>query len=367
MLNPFFLQTQSLYQPSFLNQSSYNFLVNPTYLLAQQQAIQRDFSNALLYQRQLQYQIQAGNLYLAERAKNPYYHKDFNPGFPFESERDANTRCTSLLSDATSVEHSCCEVRENELNFQIGSAKTEETPKMVEVKALRAQISEMLNLFLSEFGNVDKEEIDRHRKKYSHNHSLEKVFDALRAKFTSAAKCREDMVRFILRKAITFLRDEIRDKQGINAKSASLVLCKRYFDVKLDEEVMKEVHVENDGELLGFLLPYKKNSRNKTANSRFIKEIFASEAFYQDYKNYLAKLEGILESENQKKIEKFSNFLVECVLENSLHKIKEFKRLPWLQVWIQNTKNIAFDLPNSRKPSHTKSTIKDAKKLKQCH
>lgn len=229
---------------------------------------------------------------------------------------------------------------------------------------LRQLIIEMLQFFIQKFGQANKDEIAHERKQYNYSSSLLELFDNLAIKYTSAKKCREDKVRFILRKAMTFLRDSFRYRYNISAKAASKILCMRYFVIGFDEEAMKRIHLKTDTEFLSLLLPYKRNSRNQTANSRFIKEIFGSEAFYQDYIIYLRYLNGILEYENQIKIDKFATFLEKCVQEKSLYKIKQFKRLPWLKVWLVETENIAYEFLNMKKSSQERSTITDPNKLK---
>jgi len=79
-------------------------------------------------------------------------------------------------------------------------------------------------------------------------------------------------------------------------------------------------------------------------NGCFISEIFSSEIFYQDYLNYLEKFDEIMKIDNWKKVEKLVDFLMNCAKENTMHKLKNFKRLPWLQAWLDTSKVIAFDL-----------------------
>jgi len=231
---------------------------------------------------------------------------------------------------------------------------------------LRAEIVQMLNLFLNDFGKVDNYEVAYQRVRYSHNKVLLQVFDCLSEKFTLSSKGRDDMIRFILRRAISSMRDNLRIKNKISAKEASMELCKKYF-ANITGKKSLDQHdsavLENEDDFLNFLLPYKKNSRNKTVNISFIKEIFSSDLFYKDYLVYLENFDQILEADNVKKIEKFVNFLMVCAKEGSFHKIKKYKRLPWLKVWARTTKIIAQELLNSNTwKSVSKRTKKETKK-----
>jgi len=232
-----------------------------------------------------------------------------------------------------------------------------------EARTLREQVEEMVMFFLKEFGKVSSSKITTQRKIYSHSEILLDVFDALTAKYSSSEKCREDMTRFVLRKAMSYLRNLQRDKNGYSCKTASLALCKKYFANHLNE-IAGDINFENEEEVLNFLLPYKKNSRNKTANTCFATEIFASEAFSQDYEGFLEKFDEIFEQENQKKFKKFVAFLLECIQQKNTDGIKTFKRLPWLKTWLSATKIIAEELKNINVWKEKRKMLNDSKSKK---
>jgi len=41
-------------------------------------------------------------------------------------------------------------------------------------------------------------------------------------------------------------------------------------------------------------MPFRKNSKNKTMNNNFLSEVFSSEGFCDDYKDYLESLDEVL-------------------------------------------------------------------------
>jgi hypothetical protein len=223
---------------------------------------------------------------------------------------------------------------------------------------LEAQVRGMLDYFTQRFNKSNQEEITREKIKYRYSHVFSQLFDELVKKYSSVSRCREDMVRFVLRKALTFLRNRLRDSSVAGARAASIAMCKKYFGQRMNE-MLENVNVEDEKEVLAFLLPYKKNSRNRTANSRFMGEIFSSEEFRKDYVCFLEKLDEILAKDNQKKMEKFLSFLVECVKQNTIEKVRNFKRLPWVEEWLASTKVIANELPNINQKETLYDEIKD--------
>ena len=242
--------------------------------------------------------------------------------------------------------------------------KAEELQEKQSSDPLKANVIQILYFFLNEFGKINQENITNQRAKYNNNSSLLQLFDALVERYLSASKCREDMIRFVLRKALSFLRDSLRNKHNLTSKAASLAFCQRYFNNKVEEMVQYEIDIDNEKEVLNFLLPYKKNSRNRTANNRFITEIFTSDIFYGDYLGYLDNFDEIMKKDNQKKINKFIDFLVDCVKNETISKVKKFKRLPWLNGWLETSKVIAYELLNTNilKGFHKKQKLVSIKK-----
>ena len=216
---------------------------------------------------------------------------------------------------------------------------------------LRIQVENMLDYFMRNFGRVGKQEMKLERNFYKNNKKLQKLFDALVDKYQAASKGKEDIIRFVLRKALTYLRDIERNENKISMKDASIKLCKQYFpsefDALLNNAENKGRYVDYD-KILNHLLPYKKNSRNKTANNSFISEIFSSPEFIQDYRKFLSEFPRILENDSMIRAGKFCDFLVEVVQDGKVKKVRNFKRPPWLDSWIEDTKEIANNLLNPK-------------------
>ena len=221
------------------------------------------------------------------------------------------------------------------------------TPKIKETKKdpvdfIELQIERMIDYLVQELGNATKEEVEEQRAQYSTQSFLLGLFDKLVAKYNHASKCKEEMTRHVMRKALKFKRDVIKNERKITAKAANVILCQRYFNTG-------EITPQNEKAMLSYLLPYKEGSRNRTPNSQFISEIFASAEFYQDFYEYFENFDEIFESENQRKKKKLIVFLKGCVENNTMEEIKEFKRLPWTNAWVKASKNIANQLLNKYK------------------
>ena len=345
-LNPYISNPSDFY--SLINDAK----ANPFALIQQQ----KQLGNLLMNQEQcLQNQIQ--NLKLLEQIltitplnSNNLIHPNMRKFFFFHHQDSFGIK--------EELDSCFCEDSASETN-KFFFENQEETP----TRNLREQIEEMVSFFLKEFGKASSSKMKTQRNTYSHSKILLDVFDALASKYSSSGKCKEDMTRFVLRKAISYLRNLQRDKNGYSCKTASLTLCKKYFANKLND-IAEKIDFENEEDMLNFLLPYKKNSRNKTANTCFAIEIFASEAFYQDYEVFLEKFDEIFEQENEKKSKKLVDFLLECIKQKKISGVKTFKRLPWLKTWLSATKIIAEDLRNINILQEKRKVLKDQKTKK---
>jgi len=209
---------------------------------------------------------------------------------------------------------------------------------------LRTQLEGMVRIVLSSVNGKTSGNTEATKLLYKQNPILVQIFDKLVMKYYSAKKCREDIVRYILRKAFKTFRSELVKNDKITHKKASLALCKKYFHSRVEEIEKAGVNIESEEALFDFIMPYKKNSKNRTMNTNFVTEIFASTEFAQAYEHFLTQFESLLNEDNDKKIEKMVDLLVICVQNNDISKLNTFNRLPWLDVWLADTMEIATSL-----------------------
>jgi len=226
---------------------------------------------------------------------------------------------------------------ENEVEFP----HKERNIQSSSANSLNDQVQEIVHFVLDNFGRINESNFDEEKAKYSHNKDLMLVFEILVSKYSSTIKTKEEMVKYTLRRAFKYVKNNIRKQTNSTSKGVSKALCKRYFNASQDD-ISK---IGNEEEFLRFVLPFRKNSKNKTMNTNFISEVFSSEDFCRDYDLYLKSFDRVLEDDNKSKIRKFTNFIEECVRQGKIQDIKTYKRIPWPKLWIINTKKIAQDLP----------------------
>jgi len=210
-------------------------------------------------------------------------------------------------------------------------------------KNLPAELEKMIKIILSNMGkNNDK--INQLRSLYTQNEKLLGAFDALVKKYHSSKKVKEDIVRYIMRRVLKSMKKPLKESNKIKGKKASLILCKRYFPYQFSNVDDQYTDPKKEKELLEILMPFNQNSKNKTMNSTFVQEMFSSEVFLKDYQEFLPNIESYLFGDNQKKMKKMVDVLIECTKKNNFKSLGNLKVFPWLYTWIEDTKNTAYEL-----------------------
>jgi len=206
-----------------------------------------------------------------------------------------------------------------------------------------------VDFILTNMRGNNQDEITEMREFYLNNEIMLPVYDKLVMKYYSATRCKEDIVRYIMRKAFRLMKNSIASKENMCTKRAAAFLCKKYFQTNFEELKKAGVNLEKEDEVVDFFMPYGKKSKNRTMNTNFVLELFKSEEFSQEYQKYLEKFENYLFEDNKKKKERLVFFIIQCIKANNVTKIGSFCRLPWLDVWNEETINIAKSLPLNNK------------------
>jgi len=209
-------------------------------------------------------------------------------------------------------------------------------------KTLKNQIRAIIQFVLANYGRISEEQMNQEKVKYQENPDLLAIFNGLLTKYSSTIKTKEEMIKYILRKAFKFIKKSLKKELQADSKEVSSALCQRYFA----DYSGNVPDLDNEEDFLKFLLPFRKNSKNKTMNSTFIHEVFSSEAFQRDYLDYLEDLDEILEADNNGKIDRLVSFIEECLKKKKIQDIQKYKRIPWPELWLTNTKKIAIELPS---------------------
>ena len=219
----------------------------------------------------------------------------------------------------------------------------------IDDSSLRAQLSQMVKFLLHNMGKNNQALIESTRNLYLNNKPLLQVYDYIVKKYFSSRKVKEEIIRYILRKAFKVLKQNLQKTENVKGKKASVLFVKKYLPSQIEYLDQLGVSTDNEEDLVNLLMPYNSKSKNKTMNMKFVSEIFSSEAFLQDYTTFLNSLGSILEEENNKKIDSLVTALEGCVQSGNFSKVNGIRMFPWLNVWINDTKNIAVALlPNRR-------------------
>lgn len=211
--------------------------------------------------------------------------------------------------------------------------------------AYRRKIRKVIQLVLSKIGKESAEEIEKIRLNLlKQDPLLHKLFEHLVKKYHSAKKFKEEFIRYIMRKAWKVIKKKSTKDLKVKGKKASFLLCKKYFSEKFDQIDKYNVNLENDEEIVEFFMPYNEKSKNKSINMSFVKEIFSSHEFVNDYQEFLGTFDDLLKADNDKKFDALESTLIECLESNSFHKIGSMKVFPWLDTWMEETKVVAREL-----------------------
>lgn len=206
---------------------------------------------------------------------------------------------------------------------------------------LEAQVSQILDFFIENFGIIEDQELYKEKMNYSQNPKLIKLFDTLQAKYSTSTKTKEELTKWIIRRTLKTGKQTEKEIHHLNIKRVLFENSKESQEVsfKLDYE-SESIH----SQWIESVLPFKKNSKNKSMNSHFLAEIFGSDKFRRDYVIFLRNFDLVMEEDTIEKKKRFINFIIECMKQNTFEKILKYRRVPWLKVWVQNTKKVAEEL-----------------------
>ena len=202
-----------------------------------------------------------------------------------------------------------------------------------------AQIKYMIQFFVNNHGIIKENEMQTERSRYTHDKKLLKLFDTLNRKYSSTTKTKEELIKWVIRRAIK----SGKDHETENEENCEKTLKKLHSEdgqkasPNHDDEESHDVWIES-------LLPFKKSSKNKTMNSQFLAEIFASERFRADYHTFMGEIEKVIEEDTADKMRRFLQFVIDCVNKDTMEKIIKYRRVPWLKKWGNNARKIALQI-----------------------
>jgi len=225
-------------------------------------------------------------------------------------------------------------------------------------KNTKSHIRDILDFVLENIGRISEAALEKEKAKYSFDKNLEEIFDLLIKKYSSTIKTKEEMVKYVIRRAFKSVKNHLKKEKNIDARTACKIICEKYFKISKEELKEKGIDPEDEEELLDALLPFRKNSKNRTMNNEFLAQIFSSEAFKSDYETFMTELDDTLNADNNRKMDKLVTQIEGLIKRKALHEISGFKRIPWLKIWIEKTRGIAKELIKSGEDLGSKSKKK---------
>lgn len=308
-----------------------------------QQLYIQNMKQLLQNQAKTQYSAGIASPYSLSAKSNDSQSEIFDREFMIKSEpflKEEHYKIESSISDSLSTS-----TRSEKVESEVSSQYSQD----IDETSTRYQLNKIVRFLILNMGKNNQALIESTRNLYLNNKPLLQAYDFIVKKYFSARKVKEEIIRYVLRKAFKVMKQDLQKSENIKGKKASALFVKKYLPSQVDYLDQLGVNTENEEDLVNLLMPYNSKSKNKTMNMKFVTEIFSSEAFLQDYNTFLNSLDGILQEENNKKIESLVSALEACVSSGNYAKMSSIRMYPWLDVWINDTKNIAVALlPNRR-------------------
>ncbi|CAD8116280.1 unnamed protein product [Paramecium sonneborni] len=159
---------------------------------------------------------------------------------------------------------------------------------------------------------------------------LAQILEILAMKQQQQIKSREELIKFCLRKAFRFIFKSISEKNNIS--KTNLKTARQEFLQIIEQEIK-----------IPLILPFRKNSKNKTMNNDFLKQLFSSQIFQTFYREFLDHFDDAIKADRKNKIDKLQDKIWMSLRNNSSASI-DIKRLPWSFKNTERVKTIAFEL-----------------------
>jgi len=223
------------------------------------------------------------------------------------------TSCHYHSQDRLKVEPSEFE-KLHQLKIEKAEIKEEE-----ENQHLQKLITRIVKFFTQNYKKLGGNDVNQEKDKYFSHPQLIVLFDALIEFYKSAGKSREEMKKFVYRTVKAKLKDSLTTADDPIAKAASLGLSKNYSKNCL-QDLVKNKH-----------------------QSKFTK-MLQEPQFYYFRQQYLQNLDRVFQGINQEKINELVLYFEKCIKAKKAPDLQKLKRLPWLEEWLDSTKQIAHEL-----------------------
>eukprot|EP01016_Furgasonia_blochmanni_P035932 TRINITY_DN4040_c0_g1_i1.p1 TRINITY_DN4040_c0_g1~~TRINITY_DN4040_c0_g1_i1.p1 ORF type:complete len:301 (+),score=60.04 TRINITY_DN4040_c0_g1_i1:61-903(+) len=144
------------------------------------------------------------------------------------------------------------------------------------------------------------------------------------------------------------IRDRYINRDKLKKKVAREAFFKDYFNTQVEGFTKRKRNDDNspltEGTLSDLIWPFRKNSANKTMNSKFLKFVFSSDKFVKDYNCFLEQFDEETEKDNMSKVQTFAHKVEALIANGKPQDAMNIKRMPWLKIWLENAKTLAHSL-----------------------
>ncbi|KAL4490922.1 hypothetical protein ABPG72_008658 [Tetrahymena utriculariae] len=299
----------------------------------------------------------------------------------------------------------CLGINNNNSNAANAVATTNNLQqKLIHQQKQKEELTNMLEFLVEKMHQTDTDQIFEKKREFKFLHGDDlTIFDNIVHKYQFSKKTKEEMIKYILRKCFKFLKSNIKQQEIVGQKDIEVAFTLKYFGNEIESQQQLQIqkqflHSENNlganrnrdsddsddqldevkikqednnpikeigsinnlnstknlpsmstnnldsDDIIDKVMPFKQGSKIKTMNIQFLKMIFRSELFVKDYQVYLEKFEELAQKENQKKIQKCVKNLQDFIEKGQISKVKSYKRLPWLKIWLKETYDLAKTL-----------------------
>ena len=236
-------------------------------------------------------------------------------------------------------------------------------PKRVNVRLTIKEVETIMTVIVDNYQKSTNEWISELKDNFSCDSQAQELIHILLKRF-KVQKTREEIIKYIMRVIFKKLQGDFYCPQLSHLPQKHFV---KAFVIFYFKGILKEEE-ECCSENFDFL-PFRKGSKLKTMNKDFLKKIMSSEKFKMEFVKFAQDFDKIFSKINRKKIAKTNMKIFKCLQTNDLKKLEKLRGFPWLQSWLDNAKEICFEILDSHDAAtrvQEPKSIKDDSGLKTC-
>jgi hypothetical protein len=124
-------------------------------------------------------------------------------------------------------------------------------------KSTKAHVTDIVEFVLEHIGRISETELEKEKQNYSFDATLTQIFDLLLSKYTSTIKTKEEMIKYVIRRAFKALKNKIKKEKSVDSRTACKEICEKYFHRTREDLEKMGVNVDDEDEFFNALLPFR--------------------------------------------------------------------------------------------------------------